>query len=171
MATMATVAAVTVALVGLVVHSLHVRHGVCLHNGDGHFDYLHDWHFNDLLYWYGVVNLHLYNSLVRDLHDLFNRVGHRLVYFDLLNLHDWHGNIPDNWHLNGVGLRYGDFNSLGHGVRHGLRNSVGHLPKDLVGFFTDAVLSRSTITVGKTMDFFDNWSFSAGWWGLTSRDS
>lgn len=172
MAAVAAVAAVTmsVALVNFMVDGLHNRYGVLLLIGDGHFNQLHNWHLNDLLDWDGVVNVHVYNLLVGDLDDLLNGVGYGLVNLHLLDLNDRYRNVLDMGHLDGIGLGHGDLDSLGHGVWHGLRHSVGHLPQDLIGFFTDAVLSGSTVAVSKTVDLFDDGSLQAWGWGFTTRN-
>ena len=161
----------SVALVNLVVDSLHMRYGVRLHMRYGHLDQLHNRYFNDLLNGHRAVNVHVHNLLVGDFHDLLNGVGDWFVDFHVLDLHYGHWDVLDVWHLDGVRLGYRDFNSLGHGVRHRLGHSVGHLPEHLVGLFTNAVLSGSAVSVGKTVDLFDNGSLLAGGWGVTACDT
>ncbi|KAF9801158.1 hypothetical protein SFRURICE_005752 [Spodoptera frugiperda] len=165
-----TVAAVAVA-VSLVVDSLHDWDGVLLHNWHGHLDQLHDWNFNNLLDGHGVVYVYFHNLLVWNLHDLLDGVGHWLVNLNLLDLHNWYWYVLDDWHLNGVGLGYWDLDSLGYGVRHRLGHSVGNFPEDLVRLLTDAVLSRSTVTISKTVDLFDNRGLGTWGWSISSGNS
>lgn len=152
---------VPVALVNFVVNSLHMRYGVSLHNGDGNLDQFHNWYFNDLFNWDRVVNMHLYNLLVRDFHDFLDGVGDWFVDLNVLDLDDGYGNVLDDGYFDGVRLGDRNLDSMGYWYGHRLGYSVCHLPKDLVRLFTDVVLSGSAVAVSKTVDLFDDGSLRA----------
>lgn len=153
------VSVVAVMLDSFVVHGLYHRHGVGLHDVNGHFHKVHMGNFHDALHWDRVVNGNLNHPLDGHFDDLLDGVRHGPVNLDVLDFHYWHGNFPHDRDLDGVGVGYGDLDGvgLGHGV--GLRYLVSHFTVDFIGLIADAVLGGGSMIAGESVDFIDDGSF------------
>lgn len=162
------VAVPAVAFDNFVMNGLDNRHWIGLHDVHRNFHDIHDWDLHDLLNRHRVLYRHVHDPFHWHFHDLFNWVWNGLVYFDCVDLYYWDWDILYDWNLDRVGLGYWYMHRLWNWDWDGLGNVYCHLSIYVVRLIAYTVLSGSSISIGQSMNFINNWSFRAWRGSFTS---